>query len=363
MMVFVFIFALAACSTAQPAQPATPTDDGSHLLIDVQGTVNVKRVGRSEYVPGMFGMVLHRGDLLKLEGNAQARVACADLTLANASSGANSVPCGAAQAVIADPSTGSRVTAARSNIPADIPIILSPRRTRLLTPRPLIRWTPISGVDSYQVSIQQKDIVWSTTVNGKAEIRYPDSATALTPGQTYKVIVVAGGRSSEDKLVPDLGFTIATPDEVQEVRSVETRIKSLGLKDGPTEFLRAVLYATHKSETRDNFNAEAIDHLEQLSSSLKQPAVLRMLGDLYLKVGLLSMAEESFRQANDLSRTLNDVEGQATELQTLGMIYELLGNKAEAVKHLQDAIAWYQKIGDATTVSQLQEQLNKLKNP
>ena len=350
---------LAACNTTQPT--TTPADDSGHLLIIVEGPVNVKRAGRSEYVPAMFGMVLHRGDLLKLDGSAQAKVACSDLTLANALSGTGSVPCKANQPIIADPATGSRVSAARSNIPSDIPIVISPRRTRLLNPRPTLRWTAMPGIDTYSVSIQQKDALWSAEVTGTAEIAYPASAGALVPGATYKVIVAAGGRSSEDKVVPDLGVTIATPEEVSEIRAAEARINALDLPEGATQFLIAVLYATRKPEVRDNFNAEAIERLENLSTSLQEPAVLRMLGDLYLKIGVLGLAEERYVQAVALSRTLNDVEGQASGLQTLGMIYELMGNKDEAVKQLHEAMALFQKLGDTTTVKEIETQLVKLK--
>jgi hypothetical protein len=366
LLIIVFALGLPGCATAPPTLQtpnASQAYDPAQVLVVVQGAVNVKRAGRSEFVPGMFGMVLRRGDLLRLDTGAQAKVACADLTLADASSGTGSVPCKAETSIISDPSTGSRVTAARSNTPADIPIIISPRRTRLLNQRPLLRWTPIQGVDTYTVSVQAGSTLWSGTVKGVSQVQYPADAPALTPGQAYKVVVIGGGRSSEDKLVPDLGFSIATADETNEIKAAETRIKSLGLSDGATQFLTAVLYATRKSEVRDNFNAEAIERLESLSTSLREPAVQRMLGDLYLKVGLLTLAEERYTQANDLSKKVNDIDGQATELQTLGTIYELLGNKDEAIKRLQDAIAWYQKLGDANAVSQLQEQLNRLKNP
>ena len=357
---------LLGCTSAQPAPRTSDTNQGgdaANVLVEVQGAVNVKRTGRSEFVPGMFGMVLRRGDLLRRDGGAQAKVACADLTLADASDGTEGVPCKADTAVISDPATGSRVTAARSNTPADIPIVISPRRTRLLNPRPILRWTPVQGVSSYTVSVQADTTLWTTTVDGATEVQYPDSAPALAPGTSYKVIVAGGGRSSEDKLVPDLGFTIASADETNEINTAKARIKSLGLSDGATQFLTAILYATRKQETRDNYNAEAIEQLESLATTLKEPAVQRMLGNLYLKIGLLTLAEERYTQANALSKQVNDIEGQATELQTLGTIYELLGNKDEAIKRLQDAITWYQKIGDTNTVQQLQEQLTRLKNP
>jgi hypothetical protein len=359
-LTFALVLVLVACNTTQPTS-IPPADDSAHLLIVVQGPVNVKRAGRSEYAPGMFGMVLHRGDLLRLDGDAQAKVACADLTLADAASGTGSVPCKMGQGIIADPATGSRVSAARSNIPSDIPIVIAPRRTRILNARPTLRWSPMPGIDTFKVSIQKNDTVWNTDISGQTQVAYPANAPALTTGQTYKVVVQAGERSSEDKLIPDLGFTVAPPNEVSEIREAESKIKALGLAEGPTEYLIAVLYATRKPEVRDNFNAEAIERLENLVASFKEPAVLRMLGDLYLKIGVLSLAEERYVQAVELSKALNDVEGQADELQTLGMIYTLLGNKDEALQHLQEAIALYQKLGDTSAVKAIEAELTKLK--
>jgi Xaa-Pro aminopeptidase len=89
-MIVVLALGLPGCTVAEPTLQAVAVTQGSEptqVLVEVQGAVNVKRAGRSEFVPGMFGMVLRRGDLLRLDSGAQAKVACADLTLADAASG------------------------------------------------------------------------------------------------------------------------------------------------------------------------------------------------------------------------------------------------------------------------------------
>ena len=89
----------------------------------------------------------------------------------------------------------------------------------------------------------------------------------------------------------------------------------------------------------------------------------RSLGDLYLRIGLNRFAEERYLQALGLSQRLNDVEGQALAQNALGLVYEALGNKGEALQRLQKAMEWYRKLGDAKRIEEIREQLGKMQQP
>ena len=84
----------------------------------------------------------------------------------------------------------------------------------------------------------------------------------------------------------------------------------------------------------------------------------RSLGDLYLKIGMNRLAEEHYLQALELSQKAGDVEGQALAQHALGLIYkQALGNPEAATPRLQDAVKWYQQLGDSRKVEEIQKQL------
>ena len=177
------LFASACGGATTPTSAPAAADSGVHLLVALEGNLSVKRQGWSDYTPALFGMVLHSGDLLRLEGTAQATIACADLTVARASGGVSSVPCTVIKPVLVYGS--SLINPTRADAPADIPIVLSPRKTRLLSARPTIRWTPIAGVSTYKVSVRGPNLTWSTEVTDQTTLVYPDVAPPLTAGAAY----------------------------------------------------------------------------------------------------------------------------------------------------------------------------------
>ncbi|MGB0560631.1 MAG: hypothetical protein ACPGVO_02360, partial [Spirulinaceae cyanobacterium] len=77
--------------------------------------------------------------------------------------------------------------------PDAIPYVLSPRRTLLLTPQPLLRWHPVAEADHYQVTVLDEvtgAVVWETSEPIAAtEVTYP--GPALEAGREYYLEVRA----------------------------------------------------------------------------------------------------------------------------------------------------------------------------
>ncbi len=183
-------------------------------------------------------------------------------------------------------------------------------------------------------------------MDGATELTFPPGAPALEPGAAYRLTVEAGERSSAEEPGAGLGFTLLATDEAEAVRAAEAKIRALGLADTPTRLLVANLYANH------SLYAEAIELLSPLEGS-PQPAVARLRGDLYLGIGLNRQAEESYLKAQELSQQANDPEGQATAHTSLGRIYDLLGNRQEAIRHWQQALTSYEQLGDQAKITEL----------
>lgn len=341
-----------ACGATARATPNPAGDTPVNLVVGVEGNISIKRQGWTDYAPAFFGMALRNDDLLRLDGSSQATVACSDLTLAKAAGGVSAVPCKGTKSMLV--SGGRLVMPTRADAPLEIPLLVSPRKTKLMSAHPILRWSPVAGTTLYKVSLRGPNLSWSSDVSGKTEIAYPSDAPALAAGATYKLSVTAGARSSDEESIPGLGFTMLKAEEAQVVRDGEARIRGLGVSDAAARLLVANLYASQ------GLIAEAIEQMESLMAVAAEPAIARALGDLYLKIGLNRLAEERYTQALALSQKLNDVEGQAIAQNALGLVYEALGNKAEAVQRSQKAIEWYQKLGDSKTIAQIQDRITSL---
>jgi hypothetical protein len=336
-------------SENQNAQPV-------NLAVFIQGQLSVKRKGWTSYAPVVFGTNLRSGDLLRLDDSSRAKIVCSDLTLREISPGIVGVPCEEAQPLLRR-ADGSLINATRS-WPGDgpYPIVLSPRRTKLLSQHPVLRWTAVEGASTYLVTVRGRDLYWSSRVQSATELKYPDNAPPLVVGVDYKLIVQTADQSSSAEPGLGLGFSIISAKEKKIVQDEEKQIESLGLPPGPTQFLIAHLYASH------DLNAEAIKRLEGISDTFKVPAVARLLGDLYLNIGLLRQAETSYLSSLNLSIEAKDEEGQMLDHLALARIYEqALGNVKSANEQLDATLAIANKLGDDYTANEVGKRLAELK--
>jgi hypothetical protein len=348
-----------------------PASDLQHMVASVKGSVRVKKAGRSKDVSAYIGMLIKDGDVVTLGKDSMAKVVCADRTLLNIDSSPYTVQCRANKAELKFKK--SRVTRVRTgSFISDFPILISPRRTKLLSPHPKIRWTPVKSDSIYHVKVERGiQVVWEGDVSSATEITYPDNpqkARPLQPGVTYTVAITVGNRrSTEEKPGVNLGFTVLSQKEVKEVREAERKLRKLALPDEATRFLIANLYATWRLDV-DNpgdawaLNAEAIQELESLPNT-REPAILRMLGDLYQGLDLTFMAEDYYMKALTISEELKDkdLEGQALSQYALGKIFKVRFNKAEATRRLTLAKQLSESIGDLGFVQIIDQELAEIK--
>ena len=335
---------LAACSPSPAPQAATPGSAGAGLIVDVSGNAALKRQGWQDYAPATFGTAVRRGDLIRVEGASRAMVACADLNLAELTGGVKGFPCpSAGQAPIVF--EGALVSPTRSDQgQGEYPVVISPRKTRLLNDRPLLQWTSVPGATSYRVRIEGTS--WQTEVPVATELAYPSDAPALEPGKSYRLVVEAGERSSSEEAGPNLGFALLFPAEARQVRSDEARVRGLGLNEEATRLLVANLYGGHE------LYSEALQTLNTPAGAGKA-ALARLRGDLSLAVGLVRNAEGEYVEALDASGAEGDREGEALANRGLGKVYGLIGNPQEAKRYYQQARVLYEQLGDRQAVVEI----------
>jgi hypothetical protein len=293
--------------------------------------------------------------LLKIDENSRARIVCSDLTLRDIAAGVTGVPCNSSRPVLQRPD-GSIINTTRSwPTGATFPQVLSPRKTKLLSSQPLLRWAPVAGATGYKVTVRGGGYNWATIVYSSTEITYPAKAPKLQTGIDYKLIVETEHRSSYEPGF-DLGFSILKTEDQKRVLQEERQIENLGLPDGPTQFLLARLYASH------GLRAEAIEKLEHNLSTFKAAAVPKLLGDLYASIGLVRESETNDLNAIELAQSENDQIGLMFAHLALGRMYKQgLNNPRAAIMHFDSALDLANKLGDNLTATEAGESLAELK--
>jgi hypothetical protein len=345
---------LAAC--AQPIAPprgGQPASSVLHLVVAVRGAARLSRQGWSAdtSIPLSFGAAVRAGDLIRSDVTAQVTVVCANLKIIPVPPGSSGVPCSSGLVTLryAD----RTIIAPRGpDVSPEIPQVLSPRGSDLLDPHPLLRWRAVPGVDSYTVSIA--GTTWEQEVRGASEVRYPNDAPPLTPGQTYKLIVVAGTHSSEDEGETGLGFRIVPDATAAPIRQTISDIQALSLDADGIDLLLATFYLSSE------LYAEAIDRLEALVMRSDAPAPWRQLGDLYLQVRLPDRAARCYQTALDHTPE-DDLEGQALAHIALGEIAAMTGDDDQARTQLTSALSAFTALNDREGITQAEQALARLK--
>jgi hypothetical protein len=343
----------ATTASQEPEAINTPTHPIS-LAVFTSGVTVYKRQGWTNFAPIAFGTTLRLGDLLKVGEASNLKVVCSDLTLHDVSAGVSGFPCPQSAGVLIG-SDGSLINITRS-ADAFYPTILSPRKTKLLSALPLLSWTPVDGAQTYNIMVRGFSYVWTMRVNSTTRIPYPTNAPPLKPDNDYKLIVQAGGRSSEEEPGNKMGFSIVGEVERKAVEREQLQIEALKLPSGPALFVTAYLYRSHGLE------AEAIEKLEAALKSFKEPAVARLLGDCYLEIGLIRKAEQAYLNSLAMTTSGSDEEDEAMAHLMLGdVVYRrALGNKKEAAVHLNAALAAARTVGDAAVADQALKALAEL---
>lgn len=342
-----------ALAEAASAQAATPD---AHLLVATRGAVLLRRAGWTSPSPTGPGAALRRGDLVSVPLDGAATVACADLTLRELPAGRFSGLSCAVPDKGALLFEGHQIAALRADENDELPVVLAPRRTQVLSPRPVLRWSVRRGGDNVTVTLKGGALNWTATPpSGANSLAYPPDAPALKPGVNYRVSIAAGGRSSDEAADPGLGFTLLGEPAAAEARAAVERISTLKLAPDAARLLTAHALATR------GLQAEAIEQLEAASPA---PRLLLTLGSLQQSVGLAKLAEARWLQAAKAGANASDVEAQALAQAALGALYQdVFGLSDDAVRAYAEAASLYAKLGDTKAAAQARDKATHAKSP
>lgn len=350
------LLALSLTIGTTAAIAATPYVDS------VKGRVELKRKNASDEgfrVITRGPVSLSSGDQLKISPGAIAKVVCPGQNAIVKKRGtgerlSTQKICPTWRAVI---DKGAPPIGEMGGKDAQIPYLISPRRSLILTSTPTLRWNPVAGATQYTVQIKNaQGIVWQTQVK-TPQVTYPGTP-ALTPSIPYTVIIKTNtGKSSESEFGSQ--FLLLRSAELKTVQAetnlitqidASPEIKALRLADyyASYQLPEPTVYGLTEKTVKDySLSADAIDTLETLLKTSKPtPLIYRKLGTLYTNIGVTLPAEQAYLKAIDSIQSPEDLEEWTLTAVALGELYELAQERKQAIGWYQQARAGFIFLSD-----------------
>jgi len=338
-----------AVPTSTPTQPL-PAVTPAAVLTRVQGEVRLQQVITGQLVSASFGDYLWRGDVIVAGQDAQAEAVCSDgESLRVEHDQSVTVTCGETpdpvyQRVIVRVH-GEQIEALPATRPippegGNLPVVLSPRNTRLVERRPAIRWQAVQGAEDYEVVVSgPQGELWRATTQ-ETELPYPDAQPALEAGASCLIQVTARtGPTGQPRPSETVLVTVLSAAEADQVRQFETQIEALGLSVESARFFLATYYAD-----LELYDA-AITELVSLAEEIPSPLAHRLLGDVYLAIGLDGQAAQSYQEALRLAQEQGNRLVQAEAEVGLGQVEFARKIFELALSHFRAALMLYQELG------------------
>ncbi|MBG1267260.1 hypothetical protein F8S12_12960 [Nostoc sp. WHI] len=161
----------------------------------------------------------------------------------------------------------------------NVPTLISPYGSSMLSTRPPISWSAVSKATNYTVIVSGYEFYWERTVDKTiTTLPYPEEEKELQFGNTYKFTVLANVDDTPISSSEPLVVSVLTQEEQNAIAQRVKQINELGLD--PDEAAISDLDAIYMSR---NLLNETIETLKVLVSKRSQnPAVYRLLAERYL---------------------------------------------------------------------------------
>jgi hypothetical protein len=177
---------------------------------------------------------------------------------------------------------------------AQPPTLLSPRNTKLLNGAPTFHWM---GMDQQPGSVKvfgPRGMIWSADNIKLTRLAYPPSAPRLQPEIEYNWAIEKKGFT-----VSRVPFKLLAPAEAQ---AINERLGELAGISAASKTTLAVLKASFLMAKELYHDAREI-LIEAIAADSDEPTLHFVMGELYDKTGLKTLAGEEYNEAEFLSRT------------------------------------------------------------
>lgn len=328
-------------------------------IIEAIGGASVRRSGASSYEAAGVGTVLNPGDLIRPAPQAQVTVLCSNNTTWTVPAG---VPSGLENGC---PDAIARFNT-RGRGEDDFLAFLNQQfvyATQFLDARPLFRWNPIEGATTYtlQVTDETDTILWEQTV---AEPTAQYNGDTLQSGKTYYLNVTATDRQNQSQS-SSLAFRRLDEATVSTVQDSIAQLQRADLSETAEAIALTQVYQSVAQLNTDppesaGLVMDAIGSLEAVASQSQEPYLDRLLGDLYLQVGLLDAAITQYQTTLNLEETDGNRGDRAAAQLGLANIAAAKGDRTEAEEWLQQARETYVVLEEGDRVSLIDQWIEKL---
>jgi hypothetical protein len=174
------------------------------------------------------------------------------------------------------------------------PTLLSPRNTKLMSEAPTFQWMGMNRQPGTLKVFGPEGLLWSAENIALTQIAYPTSAPRLKPGVEYSWVIEKKGFQPQKTV-----FRLLQPAEAQTVQEKLAPLSAAAAISKTTlVVLRANVLMSHElfHEARESL-------IEGIVGDPDEPTLHFLLGELYEKVGLKSLAADEFAEAEFLSKT------------------------------------------------------------
>ncbi|WP_017711350.1 tetratricopeptide repeat protein [Prochlorothrix hollandica] len=340
----------------------------SYRIVEVSGTVQVKRQGQGNAVPVSMGTALSLGDRLLAGQGSWAKILCDNaISIWRINAGEiKGVAYGCPRSVRIALRSSRSIEGFIGDVDATVPYALSPRKSAIRAVQPLLRWNPVPGATRYQVTLMGIDNNWSTETS-ETQVRY-SGEIPLEEGLPYVIRVKTDTGVSAQQPSSLLFWRIDAETEAT-IAAAEAELDTQDLSPLGNLLARVELYRQFElfSEAIDLLNAWVTEETAtpQTPDSATDPqadppvpavsvpavSVQQLLGELHQTIGLNQLALDHYSQALALAQTQADLPGQAQAQWDQAEALWLLGRKEDSAAAWRVAQDLYRTWGDEEQVT------------
>jgi len=172
------------------------------------------------------------------------------------------------------------------------PTLLAPRETKLLTATPRFQWIGMEGQPSAVKVSGAEGVIWSAENVADTQIVYPASAPVLKSGGAYSWSAERRGVTAEKA-----AFSLLSAEES---RAIQSRLAEIDAAGGISKTTLAILKGSFLISKELYYDAREI-LLEAAKNDPQEPTLYFLLGEVYEKTGLKSLAQEAYSEAELLT--------------------------------------------------------------
>lgn len=199
----------------------------------------------------------------------------------------------------------------------NVPTLISPYGSSMLSTRPLISWYAVTGATSYTVVVSGYEFYWEKTVDKAITmLPYPKEQKELEFGNTYKFTVLANVGDTPISSSEALVVSVLTQEEQNVFAERVKQIFELNLP--PDE---AAIWDLDAVFMARNLLNETIESLKaRVAAGSQNPTVYRLLADRYLEAWLPKEALREYSKAAQLAKSINNSDELARVQEGLNII-------------------------------------------